>query len=365
MDASAPDTCVSELDSAWMKLAIEQAKLGALHGEVPVGAVVVKDGVVIGRGYNRNIVDHDPSAHAEIVALREAALVVGNHRLEGCSLYVTLEPCAMCAGAICHSRIQHLVFGAFDPKGGAAGSVTNLFSIPTLNHHTGVTGGVLAEDASVLLQGFFKERRVAGQISRTPLREDALRTPDHCFANLPDYPWQPRYVHDLPSLAGLRMHYLDEGPRNAKQVFLCLHGNPAWSYLYRKMIPVWLAHGARVVAPDMIGFGRSDKPKDTGFHGFEKHRQILQDFVEYLDLQRVSLVVQDWGGILGLTLPVLAPQRYRNLLVMNTMLACGEKPLPQGFLEWRAMCRVKPNFDIARLFARGNPHMSEIGRAHV
>lgn len=196
------------------------------------------------------------------------------------------------------------------------------------------------------------------------LREDALRTPDDRFSGLPGYPWAPHYVSDLPSLGGLRMHYLDEGAGDpAQTIYLCLHGNPSWSYIYRKMIPVFLRPGAdgrqaRVVAPDLIGFGKSDKPKKEGAHSFSWHRQVLLELVERLELQNIVLVVQDWGGLLGLTLPMAAPQRYKGLLVMNTMLATGEEPLPAGFLAWREMCARNPEFDVARLFARGNPHMS-------
>ena len=195
-------------------------------------------------------------------------------------------------------------------------------------------------------------------MNQHPLREHALRTPDERFNGLPCYPWAPNYVSDLPALAGLRLHYLDEGPRDAPVTWLCLHGNPAWSYLYRRMIPVFLAEGHRVVAPDMIGFGRSDKPKKDAAHGFDFHRQVLLEFIERLDLRDLVLVVQDWGGLLGLTLPMEAPGRYRGLLVMNTMLATGETPLSEGFLAWREMCARNPEFDVARLFARGNPHMS-------
>ena len=190
------------------------------------------------------------------------------------------------------------------------------------------------------------------------LREDALRTPEERFVGLPDYPWSPHYLNDLPSLDGLRLHYLDEGPLDAPITWLCLHGNPAWSYLYRKMIPVWLQAGHRVVAPDLIGFGKSDKPKRNEFHHFDGHRQVLLEFVEHLDLKRIALVVQDWGGILGLTLPMAAPQRYSHLLVMNTYLATAESPLSDGFKAWRDMCANKPNFEVSRLFARGNPQMS-------
>jgi len=191
-----------------------------------------------------------------------------------------------------------------------------------------------------------------------PLRDDALRTPDARFANLPGYPWAPHYLGDLPALGGLRMHYLDEGPADAPRTWLCLHGNPAWSYLYRRMIPVFLAAGDRVVAPDLIGFGRSDKPKKDEAHTFSWHRQVLLELVERLDLQDVVLVVQDWGGLLGLTLPMAAPQRYAGLLVMNTTLGTGDVPLSPGFLAWREMCARNPGFDVGRLFARGNPHLS-------
>lgn len=343
-----------------MQLALAQARLAALAGEVPVGAVVVKDGRVVGVGHNTPLGTHDPTAHAEIVALRAAAQTLGNYRLDGCTLFVTLEPCAMCSGAMLHARLSRVVFGAFDSKTGAAGSVLDLFAHSALNHQTTVQGGVLAQEASSLMQAFFQTKREEKSLQKKtlhPLRDDALRTPDTCFTNVPDYPWAPHYLSDLPSLAGLRMHYLDEGDPEAPITYLCLHGNPSWSYVYRKMIPGFLASGARVVAPDLIGFGKSDKPKKESSHRFTWHRDILLEFVERLDLHNVVLVVQDWGGILGLTLPMEAPHRYRGLLAMNTMLATGDIALTPGFLAWREMCAKKPEFDIARLFARGNPQM--------
>ena len=338
-----------------MCLALEQARAAAAAGEVPVGAVLVRHGEVISTGHNAPISQHDPTAHAEIVALRAAAQTLGNYRLDGCTLYVTLEPCAMCSGAMLHARLERVVFGASDPKTGAAGSVIDLFAPSRLNHQTVVQGGILALECAATLREFFKERR----LNPHPLREDALRTKDAAFADLPGYPWAPQYISDLPTLAGLRMHHLDEGPKDAPITWLCLHGNPAWSYLYRHMIPVFLAAGHRVVAPDLIGFGKSDKPKKDRFHTFGWHRQVLLEFVERLNLQRVALVVQDWGGLLGLTLPMVAPERYSHLLVMNTTLATGDAPLSTGFVAWREMCAKKPDFDIARLFARGNPQMSE------
>jgi tRNA(adenine34) deaminase len=345
-------------DAGFMRLALEQAHLAQAAGEVPVGAVVVRDGQVIGRGHNRPVGTHDPTAHAEIMALREAAHALGNYRLDGCDLYVTLEPCPMCSGAMLHARLRRVVFGARDPKTGAAGSVIDLFGEARLNHRTAVAGNVLADDCGQLLAGFFANRRQQARQATHPVREDAVRTPDERFAGLPGYPWAPRYVSDLPALAGLRLHYLDEGPADAPLTWLCLHGNPAWSYLYRKMIPVFLAAGDRVIAPDLPGFGRSDKPKKDSAHRFDWHRQVLLELVERLDLRNVVLAVQDWGGLLGLTLPMEAPQRYRGLLVMNTTLATGEVPLPAGFLAWREMCARNPDFDVARLFARGNPQMA-------
>ncbi len=345
-------------DEAFMRLALEQARMAADAGEVPVGAVLVRGGEVIGSGRNAPVQSHDPTAHAEIAALRAGAKAVGNYRLDGCTLYVTLEPCAMCAGAMLHARLGRVVFGAPDPKTGAAGSVIDLFAQQRLNHQTSVQGGVLQADCSALLGAFFKARRDEDRNAAQPLRDDAVRTADERFADLPDYPWSPRYLSDLPSLARLRMHYLDEGPRDAPLTWLCLHGNPAWSYVYRKMIPVFLAAGHRVVAPDLIGFGKSDKPKKDSFHTFSAHRQVLLEFVERLDLCRVVLAVQDWGGLLGLTLPMAARERFGGLLVMNTTLGTGDAPLSPGFLAWREMCAKNPEFDVARLLSRGNPQMS-------
>ncbi len=146
-------------DTDYMQAALELATQAAAAGEVPVGAVVVKDGQIIGRGSNAPIGRHDPTAHAEIQAMRDAAQHLGNYRLVGCSLYVTLEPCAMCSGAIQHARIARLIYGASDPKTGACGSVVDLMNEPRLNHHTDVTGGVMAEQCGAILSAFFAGRR--------------------------------------------------------------------------------------------------------------------------------------------------------------------------------------------------------------
>ena len=144
----------------WMRAALLLAQTAAARGEVPVGAIVVRDGAIVGRGGNAPIASNDPTAHAEIAALREAAAALGNYRLPGCDLYVTLEPCAMCAGAIMHARIRRLVFGARDPKTGACGSVVDLFAETRLNHHTTVSGEVLAVECGALLSAFFASRRL-------------------------------------------------------------------------------------------------------------------------------------------------------------------------------------------------------------
>jgi pimeloyl-ACP methyl ester carboxylesterase len=182
---------------------------------------------------------------------------------------------------------------------------------------------------------------------------DALRTPDDRFASLPGHAFTPHYR----VWQGLRVHHLDEGPADAPVTALCLHGNPAWSYLYRHMVPVFTQAGLRVVAPDLVGFGRSDKPADEAWHGFDVHRQMLLDLVEQLDLRNVMLVCQDWGGILGLTLPMAAPERWTRLLVMNTTLATGE--LSEGFRQWRSYANTQPDLAVGRLLRRGRPELSE------
>jgi pimeloyl-ACP methyl ester carboxylesterase len=180
-----------------------------------------------------------------------------------------------------------------------------------------------------------------------------LRTPDERFAALPGWPWVPRYTQHGP----WRVARVDEGPPAGGPVVLCLHGNPAWGYLYRHMIPEFLQAGLRVVVPDLIGFGRSDKPVDESVHGFEFHRVMLLALVEQLDLRDVMLVCQDWGGLLGLTLPMAAPQRYTRLLVMNTTLATGE--LSEGFRAWRAYSNGQPDLAVGRLLRRGKPELTQ------
>lgn len=184
---------------------------------------------------------------------------------------------------------------------------------------------------------------------------DYFRTPDERFANLEDWPYEPKYLEGLRD--GLRLHYVDEGPRGG-DVFLCLHGQPTWSYLYRKMIPVFTAAGGRVLAPDWFGFGRSDKPIDDAVYTFDFHRQTLVAFIEATGLKKVTLVCQDWGGLLGLTLPVTHPDLIERLIIMNTALGTGASP-GKGFLEWRDYVANHPDLDVEGLMRRAIPGASE------
>jgi haloalkane dehalogenase/tRNA(adenine34) deaminase len=185
----------------------------------------------------------------------------------------------------------------------------------------------------------------------------ALRTPDERFLDLPGFPYTPRYLENLPGFPGLRMHHLDEG-RGDGPVFLCVHGQPTWSYLYRKMLPVFGRVG-RVIAPDLFGFGRSDKPVDDAVYTFDFHRRTLIACIEALDLVDITLVCQDWGGLLGLTLPMDMPARFSRLIVMDTAFPTGDQDLGEGFRSWRAYNRTRPDLDVAALLRRSTPTLTD------
>ncbi|MEO0715323.1 MAG: haloalkane dehalogenase [Pseudomonadota bacterium] len=187
---------------------------------------------------------------------------------------------------------------------------------------------------------------------------EARRTPDERFVDLPGWSYAPNYVDDLPGYETLRVAYVDEGPKDAEKVFLCLHGQPSWSYLYRKMIPVFLESGARVVAPDWLGFGRSDKPVDDAVYTYSFHRNLMLAFIERLDLKGLTLVCQDWGGILGLPIVPALADRFERLIVMNTAMPIGESP-GAGFDAWKAYNRSQPDMDVAGLMKRGAPILSD------
>lgn len=187
---------------------------------------------------------------------------------------------------------------------------------------------------------------------------EAKRTPDAHFDNLPGYDFAPHYIETLSGYEGLRVHYIDEGPKDADRVFLCLHGQPSWAYLYRKMIPVFLESGARVIAPDWLGFGRSDKPVDDDVYTYHFHRNMMMAFIEALDLKNMTLVCQDWGGILGLGIPQDMPERFTRLIVMNTAIPVGLSP-GAGFEAWKAFAASQPDLDVAALMQRGTSVLSD------
>lgn len=172
-----------------------------------------------------------------------------------------------------------------------------------------------------------------------------LRTPEDRFANLPGFPFEPRYVE----LGGARVHHVDEGEGDP---VLCLHGEPSWSYLYRKMIPI-LAARHRVLAPDFIGFGRSDKYADRSDYSFQMHRDTLVAFLDALKLERITLVVQDWGGLIGLRVAAELPERFVRLVIMNTFLPCGIEPMPESFLRWREFARKNPDLPVGQVIRMG------------
>lgn len=197
--------------------------------------------------------------------------------------------------------------------------------------------------------------------AETKTRIEALRTPEERFANIPDWPYQPRYIDDLPGYEGLRLHYIDEGPKTGAPTMLCLHGEPSWLYLFRKMIPTFLDAGCRVVGMDWFGFGRSDKPVDDAAYTFDFHRNSALRFVERLDLTDVCPVLQDWGGLLGLTLPQEAPERYTRLIVMNTGIGIGVSPGP-GFDAWREYAKSQPDLAVGKLMQQTTPILTDAER---
>lgn len=284
----------------WMALALEQAELAAAAGEVPVGAVVVCAGQVIAKAYNQTLQLADPTAHAEVLALRMAAQVLGNHRLNECMLYVTLEPCAMCSGAVFQARLKAVVYGAQEPKTGAAGSVVDLFANVQLNHHTAIVGGVMAGPASALLARFFAQRRAAAASKHAPQRlsDAALRTPARAFDGQAP---EGAYTDSLPSAQGLRMHYLQHGatPGPDHTVWVLLHPLWHWSAWWQPLLRALGAQGDSAIAPDLIGWGRSDKPKRADWHSEARHAQLVLELLQSWGVRRCVLVGQDGSEALA------------------------------------------------------------------
>lgn len=185
-------------------------------------------------------------------------------------------------------------------------------------------------------------------------------TPLDRFENLPDFPYAPHFLKNLSDDPHLNLHYLDENNQNqeGQPTFLCLHGEPTWCYLYRKMIPAFVKDGGRVIAPDFFGFGKSDKPLDKKTYSFSFHRNAILQLIEKLDLKNITLVCQDWGGLIGLTLPMNKPTRFKRLIVMNTMLATGDFEMTDGFKSWLDWSGSQEDMKIDRLMARSCPHLT-------
>ena len=176
-----------------------------------------------------------------------------------------------------------------------------------------------------------------------------LQTPDSQFDNLPDYPFKPKYVEVA---TGLQMHYVDEQETKGSEVVLMLHGEPSWSYLYRKMIPLITKAGYRAVAPDLIGFGKSDKPGNTKDYTYKSHLVWTKQFIEALDLQNITLFCQDWGGLIGLRLVAENPDRFKRIVVSNTFLPTGDMKMPESFEQWKQYSQTVPEFPVGSIIQR-------------
>jgi tRNA(adenine34) deaminase len=334
----------SEQDQHWMHHALRLAQQAADAGEVPVGAVVVKDGRVVGEGCNAPIASGDPTAHAEVLALRAAARAVGNYRLDGCTLYVTLEPCTMCSGAMLHARLARVVYGAAEPKTGAAGSVLNVFGHAAINHQTEVVRGVLENECAALLARFFQQRRQAHKAATPhPLPDTALRNPEAVFADLPHWPWQPRYRSDLPAGKGLRLAAVDEGPRQAPVTWLCLAASPGCGYVFRHLIPAWLAAGHRVLVPDLPGWGRSDQPKKPQAHSAAWQQQLLAEWLLDLNVENAVLVGQGDGAQLGLAVAQQLPECFVGAWLHDAWPIAA---LPKAWAQWLQQAARKPQWAV-------------------
>lgn len=294
----------SSRDAEYMGLALAQARLAAATGEVPVGAVLVRPGrhgeadAVLAQAHNQPIARHDPTAHAEMLALRQAAAHLGNYRLDGCELYVTLEPCAMCAQALLHARVARVVYGAREPKTGAHGSVIDVLGHPGLNHQTRVESGLMANECAAVMQAFFADQRAKARQRAIPLRDDALRTPDEAFealwARWPDLRERQRWTNEGDALAGLRLHWLDLPPLNpgssSPPVAVALHGPRGWWPEWLPWARAQQAQGSRVLLPDLIGFGQSDKPKKARWHSVAHHADVLVEWLRNLGVAPFHMV---------------------------------------------------------------------------
>lgn len=352
--------------SDWMRQALLQARQAAAQGEVPVGAIVVApDGeTVLGQGYNRCIADHDPSAHAEIQALREAARTLGNYRLDGCTLYVTLEPCAMCSGAMLHARLARVVYAVPDPRTGAAGSVLNLFAPSDINHQTtsgllpdGDGGVQLGRQCADLLTGFFRTRRQQQaqqrqQPDHAPLREDALRPAARALKEEGVLHAGSRWTlvpdPNAPTAAAWRMHHLEQGDATARTVVL-LHGYAGHAQLWQELHGELPHAGWHMLAPDLPGHGLSDKPRQQAQHQLAWHQAMLAGWAQTLQLPADTLwITLDQSVLL---LPSSIPPDH--ILALDSPDARVHWPDASDVeaSDWRLRCLRSPRFDLQQHWA--------------
>ena len=345
-----------------MQHALAQAEQAASQAEIPVGAIVVApDGhTILGRGHNRCIADHDPSAHAEIQAMRQAARALGNYRLEGCTLYVTLEPCAMCSGAMLHARLAQVIYAVPDPRTGAAGSVLNLLAPSGINHQTTASllpdadgGAELWQACADLLTRFFRSRRQQQarqrqQADHAPLREDALRP---SAASLKaEGVWQPDSRWTLvpdpaaPASAAWRMYHLEQGDAAARSVVL-LHGYAGHARLWQELASRISAAGWRTLAPDLPGHGLSDKPRKADQHQLAWHQSLLAAWAQAQQLPAdTRWITLDQAALL---LPAnIPPEQVLALDSPDAAVRWPDDSRASSSHDWRLRCQRSPVFDL-------------------
>lgn len=351
-------------DVHWMRHALIQAHTGAAAGEIPVGAVVVKDGQIIASAHNQTQASHDPCAHAEVLALRAAGQALGTSRLDGCTLYVTLEPCTMCAGAALSAKLDRVVFGAREPKTGAAGSVHNVFANAALNHRTRVAGGLMADSSVSILQNFFARRRQQQREAARaahPLPDFALRLPIDALDCVTYWP-EPAWRSDLPAAAGLRLALVDTGAASAALAsddasgpitLLCIHGHGDWSHIFAPLVRRWQrqceAGMLRIVAPDLAGAGRSDQPKKAAMHTAQFHATHIAQWVQALKLRRVVLIGLGDGAGLALMAARQLPEGVMvGAWLHNAWPSMAPLPAPAPWLQWHAQAAHKTTWPVGQ-----------------
>ena len=355
------------LDETHMRVALQQAQVASQRGEVPVGAALYKGETLIAQAHNSPIALCDPSAHAEILVLKEAAKVLGNYRLEDCTLYVTWEPCAMCAGAIFNARVREVVYATPDAKSGAAGSVIDLFANPRLNHHAQIRGGVLKQQSVSLLQDFFKEQRrlqrQEGEQLSLFLREDAIRKPMDSMPGCHAPSCRSSHLV-LTSTPGMRLHYLHTHSKSevALKTYVCLHGVNTCSSVFGPLFQNLCESGARVLAPDMMGYGGSDRFKKSQSYDFALAMRALLEWMDAKDLQEVTLITHDASLVWALVLKALRPQQVVSVIALNPCLK--DEPglvAPRGlYARWGAWLKKGSRTqDLEAHFAALLPHLSQ------